>query len=66
MGATAEGEDHQEEHPEQHLSPLQWLLENDRRRSRVAIARGMPFAGWAQPWAWLYAILSACPLEAVT
>ena len=59
MGAAAEGEGHEEEHPEQHPSPLCWHLglTNRKKRSGEAIATGMPFAGWAQPWAWLHASL---------
>lgn len=63
--ATAEGEHDQEEHPEQHASLRRLLQDDRRRRSSVATAMGMPFAGGAQPWARLCASLSPCPLEAV-
>lgn len=35
MGAAAEGEDHEQEHPEQHFSPLWWHLENERREGQM-------------------------------
>lgn len=35
MGAAAEGEGHEEEHPEQHPSPLCWHLGSDRQEEKV-------------------------------
>lgn len=66
-GAAAEGEGDEEEHPEQHPSPLWWHLgvTDRRKRSAGAIATGTPFAGWAQLRSWPHASFGPCPLEAV-
>lgn len=66
MGAAAEGESHEEEHPEHHPSPLRWHLGNDRQeeKSGIPIHTGMPSAS-SGPRPGSGASYGSCLLEAV-